>query len=285
LARRLSRQRRQHTRRHGRGHLWSLHGCLSGHFDHQRSWWPSNPIGNETQLLNQKLVLSCQGGRAASFCSPELFLFMPANSDKPSLSRRRFVSLLPGAFAGAAVLPLIPFPARKSHNCSTAADAKVCWLDVCAPFIVNDPQGVQSEILLTSDTFAGSRGYEDGADATEYEIYLYDAQGKPIGEAGLAKRLVVPAMQTTLLSVRDILGHDEKFWGGMRIRLRPKAREPMHASDLFSSAFVRWRTDSSFDNVHANPDPLQWQRSESFFYSMPFPPLNEYEALFSLFNP
>src|SRR5262249_20017084 len=101
----------------------------------------------------------------------------------------------------------------------------------------------------------------------------------------VAKRLVVPAMQTTRLSVRDILGHDEKFWGGMRIRLRPKAREPMHASDLFSSAFVRWRTDSSFDNVHANPDPLQWQRSESFFYSMPFPPLNEYEALFSLFNP
>ena len=59
----------------------------------------------------------------------------------------------------------------------------------------------------------------------------------------------------------------------------------MHASDLFSSAFVRWKTDSSFDNVHANPDPLQWQRPDKFFYSMPFPPVAEYESLFSLFNP
>jgi hypothetical protein len=59
----------------------------------------------------------------------------------------------------------------------------------------------------------------------------------------------------------------------------------MHASDLFSSAFVRWQTANSFDNVHANPDPLEWQRAESFFYSMPFPPLEEYVGIFSLFNP
>lgn len=59
----------------------------------------------------------------------------------------------------------------------------------------------------------------------------------------------------------------------------------MHASDLFSSAFVRWKTAASFDNVHANPDPLQWQRADTFFYSMPFPPLAEYEGVFSLFNP
>jgi len=43
----------------------------------------------------------------------------------------------------------------------------------------------------------------------------------------------------------------------MKIRLRPRGREPMPASDLFSSAFVRWQTKPSFDNVHANPDPLQ----------------------------
>jgi hypothetical protein len=59
----------------------------------------------------------------------------------------------------------------------------------------------------------------------------------------------------------------------------------MHASDLFSSAFVRWQTDNSFDNVHANPDPWEWKKPESFFYSMPFPPLDNYECVFSLFNP
>jgi hypothetical protein len=92
-------------------------------------------------------------------------------------------------------------------------------------------------------------------------------------------------MHTTVVTVRDLVGASGSFWGGMRIRLRPNGREPMHASDLFSSAFVRWKTERSFDNVHANPDPLEWQRPNPFFYSMPFPPLREYEALFSLFNP
>jgi len=163
---------------------------------------------------------------------------------------------------------------------------RICWLDVCAPFIVEDPEiGLHSEVVLTSDTFVGAKGYADGADATEYEIYLYDAAGKPVGAEGVARRLVVPAMQMTVLSLRDILGNNDRFWGGMRIRLRPKGRQPMHASDLFSSAFVRWKTQASFDNVHANPDPLQWQRADRFFYSMPHPPLAEYETMFSLFNP
>jgi hypothetical protein len=210
---------------------------------------------------------------------------MPPKWEEPDLSRRRFVSLLPGAFAGAAFFPLISSLPNKCQNNKTSPESKVCWLDVCAPFIVNDPEGVQSEILLTSDTFAGVKGYEDGADSTEYEIYLYDAAGKAVGEGGVARRMMVPALHTTRLTIRDVLPKDEKFWGGMRIRLRPKGREPMHATDLFSSAFVRWRTDNSFDNVHANPDPLQWQRPDSFYYSMPFPPLGEYEALFSLFNP
>jgi len=131
----------------------------------------------------------------------------------------------------------------------------------------------------------GAKGYEDGADATEYEIYLYDADGQAVGTGGVARRLSVPAMQMTVLSLREILGDGRKFRGGMRIRLRPKGRQPMHASDLFSSAFVRWKTAASFDNVHANPDPLEWQRPDKFFYSMPFPPLAEYETVFSLFNP
>ncbi len=210
---------------------------------------------------------------------------MPPNSDKPDLKRRSFLSLLPGAFAGAACLPLIASSKSESQDYKSTSSANVCWLDVCAPFIVNDPEGVRSEIFLTSDTFSGAKGFEGGVDSTEYKFYLYDSTGKPIGKDGVAKHLMVPAMQTTRVNVRDLLGSDDKFWGGMRIRLRPSSREPMHASDLFSSAFIRWKTNNSFDNVHANPDPLQWQRPTAFFYTMPFPPLSQYEALFSLFNP
>jgi hypothetical protein len=218
---------------------------------------------------------------------------VPANLPKSTaqiLKRRSFIALFPGALAGAAFLPHFGFLqktcAQTLDNKGKKAANPVCWLDVSAPFIVEDPEiGLHSEIVLTSDTFVGVNGYADGADATEYEIYLYDADGKAVGTDGVAKRLVVPAMQITVLSLREILGDNGRFWGGMRIRLRPKGRQPMHASDLFSSAFVRWKTDSSFDNVHANPDPLQWQRPDKFFYSMPFPPVAEYESLFSLFNP
>src|SRR5204863_9474576 len=146
-----------------------------------------------------------------------------------------------------------------------------------------DPSiGFESEIVLTSDNFIGARGYSDGEDATEYQIYLYDAEGRPFGDDGISKQLLVPAMQTTVLSVGDIVGNN-RFWGGLKIRLRAKTRVPTHASDLFSSAFVRWKTPNSFANVHANPDPVQWQRADSFFYSMPFPTLRDYECLYSLF--
>jgi hypothetical protein len=213
----------------------------------------------------------------------------PPKSTRQIIQRRSFLALFPAAAAGAAFIPLLnshatPFqaPGQKETNAPTPA----CWLDVAAPFIVEDAEiGLHSEIVLTSDTFVGIKGYADGSDATEYEIYLYDADGKPVGPARLATRLVVPAMKITVLSLREILGDDRKFWGGMRIRLRPKGRQPMHASDLFSSAFVRWKTDTSFTNVHANPDPLEWQRADKFFYSMPFPPLADYECVFSLFNP
>jgi hypothetical protein len=161
-----------------------------------------------------------------------------------------------------------------------------CWLDVCAPFLVEAPEfGIRSEIFLTSDTFVGRTGYSDGADATEYEIYIYDQDGRPVGGNGVARHFIVPAMQTTVLQLSDLLDGRKPFWGGMKIRLRPKSRQAMHVSDLFSSAFVRWKTDNSFDNVHANPDPWEWKRPNSFFYSMPFPPLEQYECVFSLFNP
>src|SRR5204863_4609083 len=129
------------------------------------------------------------------------------------------------------------------------------------------------------------QGYQDPVNLTEYEIYLYDSAGQAVGSDGVARRMTVPAMHTTVLKLSDLIGERTAFWGGMKIRLRPQSREPIYASDLFSSAFVRWKTDKSFDNVHANPDPLQWQRKDSFFYSMPFPSLDTYETIFSLFNP
>lgn len=175
---------------------------------------------------------------------------------------------------------------RSLAQSAPSTNNQSCWLEVCAPFIIEDPdRGVQSEIVLTSDTFIGARGHEDGADSTDYEIYLYDATGKALGARGVTRKLNAPAMRMTVIAARDLVGDVKSFWGGMKIRLRPRCREAMHASDLFSSAFVRWRTAASFDNVHANPDPPQWRNTESYFYSMPFPALADYECLFSLFNP
>ena len=192
------------------------------------------------------------------------------------IERRTFLSLASQAIAGTALLPRLV----------RAAEPASCWLDVCAPFIIQDSKaGIESEIVLTSDNFVGSNGHADGADATEYQILLYDSEGRPFGERGIARRLTAPAMRTTVIPVRELVGPNTSFWGGMRIRLRPKTRTPTHASDLFSSAFVRWKTSDSFTNVHANPDPLEWQRPDSFFYSMPFPPLSAYDCVYSIFNP
>jgi hypothetical protein len=204
-----------------------------------------------------------------------------------TFDRRGFLATVSCSLAGYASASLLPVPAASVQSQEDKAkDNRSCWLDVVAPFIVEDAElGVQSEIVLTSDTFAGTAGHADGKDSTEYEIYLYDAAGRAIGEGGIARRVTARAMNTTVIPVRDLIGEQKKFWGGMKIRLRPDNRENMHASDLFSSAFVRWRTAHSFDNVHANPDPLQWQNTTGFFYSMPFPPLADYECVFSLFNP
>ena len=191
------------------------------------------------------------------------------------MKRRSFISLISQTVGAVALLPSV-----------RAATAASCWLDVCAPLIIQDHSlGIESEIVLTADNFIGAQGYADGADATEYEIYLYDSEGRPFGANGIARSLTAGAMQTTVIPVRELVGPDTSFWGGMRIRLRPKTRTPTHASDLFSSAFVRWKSKDSFTNVHANPDPLEWQRADSFFYSMPFPPLSAYDGCYSLFNP
>jgi len=194
-----------------------------------------------------------------------------------SIGRRRFLSFLSRSAAAVACWPIVT---RASHASTT------CWLDLCAPFIIEDPErGLHSEIVLTSDTFVGSKGHADRLDATEYELHLYDASGVAVKSTGPTARLEVAAMQTTVVAVRDLLPPRRSFWGGLTVRVRPLARQPMHASDLFSSAFVRWQTDRSFTTVHANPDPREWQRPESFFYSMPFPPLESYDCVYSIFNP
>jgi len=203
------------------------------------------------------------------------------------IDRRSFLSTLSCSLATLTSDSLAPvrrlFAEAPKNNIS-------CWLDVCAPFIIEDAErGFHTEIILTSDTFAGASGHQDGADATDYEIYLYDATGRAIGADGVALRLTAPAMRTTVIAARELIAgagrERQSFWGGMKIRLRPRCRQAMHASDLFSSAFNRWQSASSFDNVHANPDPPQLQNTESYFYSMPFPSLADYDLVFSLFNP
>ncbi|HEX6045786.1 MAG TPA: hypothetical protein VFZ22_14935 [Pyrinomonadaceae bacterium] len=197
-----------------------------------------------------------------------------------TFKRRGFLSLISGAAVGTALRPSISLSQERGNT---------CWLDVCAPFIIQDPAlGIDSEIVLTSDNFIGAQGYADGSDATEYQILLYDSDGRAIDDgknSGIARRLTAQAMQTTVVPVSELVGPNRRFCGGMRIRLKPNTRTPTHVSDLFSSAFVRWKSRDSFTNVHANPDPLQWQRADSFFYSMPFPPLDDYDCVYSLFNP
>lgn len=205
-----------------------------------------------------------------------------------NFARRSFLNFLPSAVAGIAVTPLLKCAssAMAAPELEPPDTAAPCWMDVCAPFVVQSTAaGIRSRVILTSDSFFGRNGHVDGRDSTEYEIYLYDAGGRPYGPNGLARHLIVPAMQTTVLDLSQLVPDNKDFWGGMRIRLRPRGRAALHASDLFSSAFVRWESNESFAHVHANPDPLQWQRADRFFYSMPFPSLTEYACVFSVFNP
>ncbi|MFN2532421.1 MAG: hypothetical protein ABR555_14085 [Pyrinomonadaceae bacterium] len=212
-----------------------------------------------------------------------------------SFDRREFLSIVTGSAAAVITLPIhaAVSPVAAVTNNSTSAWTgsveqadKPCWLDLCVPFVLEDAdRGLHAEVVLTSDTFIGSEGYVDGRDATDYEFYLYDAGGSIVGSGNRKTRISVAAMRTTVIPIRELIAPNTSFCGGMSIRVRPNARVPMHASDLFSSAFIRWQTEQSFDNVHANPDPLQWQKKECFYYSMPFPSLNDYECTLGVFNP
>jgi hypothetical protein len=200
-------------------------------------------------------------------------------------NRRSFLSTLSCSLATIASESLAPV---RRLLAETPKNHPGCWLDVCAPFVIEDDErGLHTEIILTSDTFAGALPNQDGADVTDYEIYLYDASGRAIGQGGEPRRLSVPAMRTTVIAARELIAGaaGRNLWGGMRIRLRSRCRGTTRAGDLFSSAFNKWQSASSFDNVHANPDPPQLQNTESYYYSMPFPSLADYECVFSVFNP
>ncbi|CAN5259555.1 hypothetical protein BH20ACI2_BH20ACI2_14880 [soil metagenome] len=209
--------------------------------------------------------------------------------DMKNLKRRVFISSAFGAL-GASFLPL-PSPGQfwtgqVLDGQQYKGSNESCWLDVIAPLVIDDADiGIRAEIVLTADTFIGVDGHAGKENSTEYEIYLYNAKGEVVGKNGVAERLTVPAMRTTVIGIRSLLKGDGKFYGGAKIRLRPRTPIPMHASDLFSSAYLRLTANESFDNVHANPDPIQLQVADSFFYSMPFPPLSKYDCFYSFFNP
>jgi len=131
------------------------------------------------------------------------------------LPRRSFISSVSASLGGLALTRLIPVskviaaPGPHQQDPIQKPSAGDCWLDVCAPFLVEAPEsGIRSEIFLTSDTFVGRTGYTDGADATEYQIHLYDAAGNPIAQNGVAKQFVVPA--SVLNEDKD--GTDEVFF-------------------------------------------------------------------------
>jgi hypothetical protein len=142
---------------------------------------------------------------------------------------------------------------------------------------------MSTDILLTATCFPGVDGYKSYDYGTEYRIELFDPQGREV-KLGSAGRMVIPAMRPAVLHMSELAGQP-KFWGGARIRLAPSgAHQVTHAGDLFSAGFVRWNLPANFDNVHAHPAAPQ-QMTGRFFYSMPFPSLEEYHCAFALFNP
>ncbi|PYS71700.1 MAG: hypothetical protein DMF69_09575, partial [Acidobacteria bacterium] len=91
------------------------------------------------------------------------------------LNRRNFLTLTSGSLVSLATirsLSALPSQPPTLQKYGPEPKSRSCWLDVCAPLVIHDPSiGFESEIVLTSDNFIGARGYSDGEDATEYQIY------------------------------------------------------------------------------------------------------------------
>jgi hypothetical protein len=199
------------------------------------------------------------------------------------VNRREFVTGLAG-LAGALAVPSKKF-FTQARPPSTQDG---CWLTVCVPLVIQDPEiNLQTSLILTSASFSGIEGYADKDHSTDYEIELFDPAGNPIPLDGAKRglRLTVPAMRTTEIKCGELLARREGFWGGMRIRMLAKGKQPTFVTDLFSAAFATWSFKDSFDALHAHPDPLQLQTQDKYFSSMPFPSLEEYSCTLSLFNP
>ena len=214
------------------------------------------------------------------------------------LDRRAFLSRLTGSLVTASGLSwsklALPASAQQAQqqppypydgaNPTKKSDGKACWLDVAAPFMVQDDAlGLNTEMLLTATCFPGIEGYRAKESGTDYELLLFDGNGKPVDTGG-AGRVNCSPMRPTVLRLNEVLGHKKNFWGSARLRLAPHGPGVAHAGDLFSAGFVRWNTPTNFDNVHAHPAAPKQARGK-FFYSMPFPPLSEYHCAFALFNP
>lgn len=205
------------------------------------------------------------------------------------LDRRTFLSGLTGSLVTASaqslrgLAPLAAAAQQYEKKPEQLVTGKMCWLDVAAPFVVQDPRlELSTEILLTATCFPGVEGFRETQYATDYEIQLWDAKGKAVN-LGSGARMTVGAMRPTVVRVSDLVGN-KPFWGSGKIRLAPKGNQVTHAGDLFSAGFVRWNTPGNFDNVHAHPAAPAQARGR-FFYSMPFPALGEYHCAFILFNP
>lgn len=199
------------------------------------------------------------------------------------LDRRQFLAGLAGSLAGATVASPAQAVAQYAAQAQADAVGGTCWLDVAAPFVVSDPRlGLNTELLLTATCFPGAEGFRNPQYGTEYQVDLYDARGREV-RLDSARRQVISAMRPTIMDMGQLLG-GKPFWGSARLRLAPRGKSVTHAGDLFSAGFVRWKTATDFDNVHAHPAAPKQARGR-FFYSMPFPSLAEYHCAFALFNP
>jgi hypothetical protein len=202
------------------------------------------------------------------------------------IDRRAFLGSLAGSLLVASVPAFagpLPFSGMLKTPPRPVVSPDACWLDVAGPFVTADSKlGISTQIVLTATCFPGIDGYKDSNNQTAYQIILYDALGHeiPLDNGG---RYDLQALHTTLVDIGEI-SKGKTFWGGARVRTAPSAGQVGHAGDLFSAGFMRWQTNSNFDNVHAHPAAPQ-QALGHFNYSMPLPPMSDYHLMFTLFNP
>ncbi|HUF22727.1 MAG TPA: hypothetical protein VMN81_01275 [Vicinamibacterales bacterium] len=199
------------------------------------------------------------------------------------LDRRTFLAGLTGGLVGAGLAAPMRVLTASAIQAGKVSAARGCGLEIAAPFVVSDPAlGLSTELLLTAANFPGSQGFRDAQYGTEYEVMLYDAAGREVSLDGSRKQ-VISAMRPTIIDMDQVLD-GKPFWGSARLKLTPRGENASHSSDLFSAGFVRWHSAHNFDNVHAHPIAPDDQRGR-FFYSMPFPALDEYHCALALFNP